>query len=238
MLVVRVSPIGDYSTYTLGISAPAGAGWVLDPLFAEISFKFRPGCFNSNCAPEWEPAARPLPEPAIDYLAKDYASFRRTMITAMMARVPGWEATSEADLDMVLADLFSVAADELSDYQDRVMNEAFLASARKRVSLARHARLMDYHIHQGNQASAWLALEIGHEVGQKRFQLVEGLKAWAGEADRPEVFMSRHPVQTVHQYLNNIGLYTWGKDMAECFRHLEAMEYLLECEFKRLCVRQ
>lgn len=30
------------------------------------------------------------------------------------------------------------------------------------------------------------------------------------------------------------GLYTWGEDMAECFRHLEAMEFLLECEVKRL----
>ena len=40
------------------------------------------------------------------------------------------------------------------------MNEAYLATARKRVSLARHARLMDYHIHQGNQASTWLAIEI------------------------------------------------------------------------------
>ncbi len=34
------------------------------------------------------------------------------------------------------------------------------------------------------------------------------------------------------------GLYTWGKDMAECFRHLEAMEYLLECELKRLSLQR
>ena len=37
------------------------------------------------------------------------------------------------------------------------MNEAYLATARKRVSLARHARLVDYHLHEGNQASTWLA---------------------------------------------------------------------------------
>ncbi len=83
------------------------------------------------------------------------------MIAAMMQRVPDWQPSSEADLDQVLLDLFSAAADELSDYQDRVMNEAYLASARKRVSLARHARLMDYHIHQGNQASTWLAARSG-----------------------------------------------------------------------------
>ena len=157
----------------------------------------------------------------IDYLAKDYGSFRQTMIAAMMQRVPEWEPTSEADLDMVLADLFSASADELSDYQDRVMNEAYLASARKRVSVARHSRLMDYHIHQGNQASSWLALEIKHDTGQKSFQLKDGLKVWAGESkidgekkketDASVVFMSRHKeAQTVHQYLNSIGLYTWS----------------------------
>jgi len=219
VLTLIVKPGGDYSTYTLGVSQSQIPLSLFDPLFAEISFKFRPGCFNTNCAPEWETGVPPLPEPVIDYMAKDYGSFRQTMIAAMMQRVPEWEPTSEADLDMVLADLFSVAADELSDYQDRVMNEAFIASARKRVSLARHSRLMDYHIHQGNQAATWLALEIGHDIGQKSFQLKEGMKVWAGEstANAPKketdfsvVFMSRHQTQTVHQYLNNIGLYTWS----------------------------
>ena len=219
VLTLIVKPVGDYSMYTLGVSQSQIPGSLFDPLFAEISFKFRPGCFNTNCAPEWETGLPPLPEPVIDYLAKDYGSFRQTMIAAMMQRVPEWEPTSEADLDMVLADLFSVAADELSDYQDRVMNEAFIASARKRVSLARHSRLMDYHIHQGHQAATWLALEIGHDIGQKSFQLKEGLKAWAGdstatapkkETDFSVVFMSRHQAQTVHQYLNNVGLYTWS----------------------------
>jgi hypothetical protein len=222
VLHLLVSPVGDYSTYTLGLSASGIPGALFDPLFSEIRFKFRPGCFNNNCAPEWESALPPLKEPAIDYLAKDYGSFRQTMIGAMMQRVPEWEATSEADLDMVLAELFSVAADELSDYQDRVMNEAFIASARKRVSIARHSRLMDYHIHQGSQASTWLALEIEYDAGQRVFQLQERLKVWAGnsvkdkfnvkrETDSSVVFTSRHQSpQTVHQYLNNIGLYTWS----------------------------
>jgi hypothetical protein len=155
ILQLTVAPIGDYSTYTLSVEYPN-----IDPIFSEIRFKFRPGCFNTDCAPEWEKAL-PLPEePAINYLAKDYDTFRHTMIAAMMQRVPGWQPTSEADLDQVLLELFSVAADELSDYQDRVMNEAYLATARKRVSLARHARLMDYHIHQGNQSSTWLAVTV------------------------------------------------------------------------------
>ena len=35
-------------------------------------------------APDWDPAPAPKHAPAIDYLAKDYESFRHTMIAAMM----------------------------------------------------------------------------------------------------------------------------------------------------------
>lgn len=217
VLQLTIAPIGDYSTYTLGINAAeiAAPAPAIDPLFAEISFKFRPGCFSSNCAPEWDAAPKLEDEPVIDYQAKDYDSFRHTMIVAMMQRVPGWQPTSEADLDEVLLDLFSAAADELSDYQDRVMNEAYLASARKRVSLARHARLMDYHIHQGNQASTWLALELNLGGALLQFDLLPGLEVWAGDGKKDDdpsiVFVTRQKQpQTVHQLLNSMSLYTWG----------------------------
>lgn len=218
ILLLTVKPIGDYSTYTLGVNATEIQGLatvVFDPLFAEINFKFRPGCFSLNCAPEWEASPPPSEEPLIDYLAKDFESFRLTMISAMMERVPEWQATSEADLDHVLLELFSAAADELSDYQDRVANEAYLATARKRVSLARHSRLMDYHIHQGNQASAWLALELALEASAiKEFDLSEGFEVWSGREKEDEasiVFMSRYNgPQRAHQLLNSMSLYTWS----------------------------
>ncbi len=213
-LTLTVEPIGDYSTYRLGVDLIAYPNF--DPVFAEIPFKFRPGCFNTNCAPEWEPGEQRKPAPVIDYLAKDYDSFRHTMMAAMMERVPGWDASSEADLDQVLIDLFSAAADELSDYQDRVMNEAYLSTARKRVSLARHARLMDYHIHQGNQASAWVALEFTMApapVANQRLWLKSKYKFWAGgdDVDDPSsvVFIARDE-QFVHPLANRFGLYTWS----------------------------
>lgn len=174
---LTVTPIGDYSTYTLTVDYKAGDELKIDPVFSKIDFKFRPGCFNIDCAPTWETYPAPKEEPVIDYLAKDYDSFKHTMIAAMMERVPGWQATSEADLDQVLIDLFSAAADELSDFQDRVMNEAYLGTARKRVSLARHARLMDYHIHQGNQASTWLALELHTD---QQLNLPGDFQVWTG----------------------------------------------------------
>lgn len=185
VLTLTVKPIGDYSTYRLRIEYQN-----MDPIFSEIDFKFRPECFNTNCAPTSELGPESKAEPAIDYLAKDYDSFKHTMMAAMMERVPGWQPSSEADLDQVLLELFCVAADELSDHQDRVMNEAYLLTARKRVSLARHAQLMDYHIHQGNQASTWLALKTATGDG---FDLRGAFTAWTidGSVAPLSVFISR-----------------------------------------------
>ncbi len=162
---LRVEPVGDYSTYTLELVWDASR---IDPFFSSLGFKFRPGCFTNDCAPRL--GGRPsVAAPVIDYLAKDYDSFRHVLMTAVAQRVPGWRSTSEADHDQVLIGLFAAAADELSDYQDRVMAEAYLATARGRLALARHARLMDYHLGQGNQASTWLVLEL--DAGQAPFVL-------------------------------------------------------------------
>jgi hypothetical protein len=73
-LKLTVTPIGDYSTYTLGVVFLKESD--IDPIFAEIDFKFRPGCFN-NCPPERPSPQKPKKEPTIDYLAKDYDSFRQ-----------------------------------------------------------------------------------------------------------------------------------------------------------------
>lgn len=216
-LKLVIAPVGDYSTYRLGVDVVTYP--MFDPLFSDIPFRFRPGCFSTNCAPEWQPGVERKPVPVIDYLTKDYDSFRHAMITAMMTRVPNWEVTSEADLDQVLLDLFSAAADELSDYQDRVMNEAYLATARKRVSLARHARLMDYHIHQGNQASTWVAMEtvIGMPVPIE-FDLPKRLEFWAGAKKEEDaaavVFVATNdePLH-VHKLFNRLGLYTWSNSI-------------------------
>lgn len=201
MLRLRVEPIGDYSTYTLTIAKPE-----VDPLFNGIPFKFRPGCFNLNCAPGWGASPPPQDEPAIDYLARDYDSFRHVLIASMMQRVPGWQPTSEADLDQVLIDLLAADADELADYQDRVMNEAYFATARKRVSLARYARLMDYHIHEGNQASTWLAVQV-----QMDHTLPAKLGVWTGQhwSDARAIIFASDAEQACFAALNEFSIYSW-----------------------------
>jgi hypothetical protein len=212
-LSLRVAPVGDYSTYTLELVWDAA---LIDPFFSRIEFKFRPGCFTNDCAPAL-PGRPAVPGPAIDYLAKDFDSFRHTLLVAMAERVPGWQSSSEADLDQTLISLFAASADELSDYQDRVMAEATLATTRKRLSLARHARLVDYHVGEGQQASTWLMLEIAGGVAPFSFDNQQ-VVAWTGTMPPGEdavFFASRQQHlpqaerQRIDPLLNRLRLHTW-----------------------------
>ena len=67
----------------------------------------------------------------IDYLTKDYAGFRKALLDFIPTRMPVWTEQNEADLGMVLVELFSATADNLSYMQDRVASEAFSGTRRR-----------------------------------------------------------------------------------------------------------
>lgn len=162
MLLVRTVDRGDFSAYTLQLVAGAGsvappAGF--DPLLVTVGFSFKVECpsdFDCAVVPVC-PADVPSP-PVIDYLAKDYTSFRRLMLDRMAVLAPGWQERNPADFGVALVEALAFVADELSYRQDAVATEAYLATARRRPSLRRHARLVDYVVCEGANARAWVQL--------------------------------------------------------------------------------
>ena len=102
--------------------------------------------------------------PVIDYLSKDYASFRRMMLDHLTQRVPTWQEPSEADLGNVLVEVLAYAADYLSYYQDAVATEAYLETARLRTSVKRHVRLLDYTLHEGCNARVWMQIQVNQSM--------------------------------------------------------------------------
>jgi Baseplate J-like protein len=102
--------------------------------------------------------------PEIDYLSKDYASFRRLMLDHLAQRVPGWQEPTEADIGNVMVEILAYAADYLSYYQDAVATEAYLGTARLRTSVRRHARLLDYVLSEGCNARVWVCFEVDEPV--------------------------------------------------------------------------
>ena len=125
-------------------------------------------------------------QPVVDYLTKDYAGFRQGMLNQIPLLLPQWTDRSEADFGVVLIELMAYVADILSYYQDRVANEAFLATATQRRSVADLLRLIDYQIDPGLAASALVHVDVSADVVVAGTALPYRLKT-AGVAGEPDV---------------------------------------------------
>ena len=155
---------GDFSLYTLRLVAGGGsdeppAGF--DPQLASVDFSFKVECpTDFDCKPVCVCPPEPAEAPAIDYLAKDYDSFRALMLDRLSLLAPDWTERTPADMGVALVELLAYVGDELSYRQDAVATEAYLATARRRTSLRRHARLVDYVVHEGANARAWMRVRV------------------------------------------------------------------------------
>ena len=158
VLTVTVDSAGDSSTYRLSLVSDSKD---FDPRLSAIDFSFKADCPSEfDCRTEVICPSQELSEPEIDYLAKDYASFRQTMLDRLATIAPDWRERNPADLGVALVELLAYVGDRLSYYQDAVATEAYLGTARKRISVRRHARLVDYFMHEGCNARTWAVFEV------------------------------------------------------------------------------
>lgn len=165
-LALRVNRAGDFSAYTLRIRDGL-PGW--DPILREIRFAFRLHCDSGDCAAPPAPMPDPAPAPQIDYLARDYDSYRRMMLDRMAVSVPDWTERNPADTGVALVEWLAYLGDGLSYLLDHAGTEYALETARLRVSAARHARLVGYRMHNG--ASARVLAQVRLAPGVDRLDL-------------------------------------------------------------------
>lgn len=229
VLTVNVNAAGDFSTYTLSLvsdatnpAPPAG----FDPQLASVDFSFKVACPSdfdcrqvSVCPPPTLPSAQ------IDYLAKDYSSFRQLLLDRLALIMPQWQETHSADMGIALVELLAYAGDQLSYYQDAVATEAYLGTARERVSVRRHARLLDYLMHDGCNARAWIFFRLAKAapfvVIPRQSQLVTQTSAPRGPLPEgqlqaavnqgSQVFETLFEIKA-HAELNELNFYTWSDE--------------------------
>ncbi|HKI45337.1 MAG TPA: baseplate J/gp47 family protein [Balneolales bacterium] len=148
---------GDFSWYHLKIDDAR-----IDPYYNDVPFSFKANCPSDlDCArPPHECPPDELVDFPVNYLARDFWSYRTALLDFASLRYPDWKDRLEADAGMMMVELMSAVADEMAYYQDRVAGEAYLESATQRRSIRRHARLVDYHMHDGLGAFAWLDFTI------------------------------------------------------------------------------
>lgn len=178
-LVVIVDREGDFSTYTMKLHPPTfpqeahaghhhGAQYPdrFDPYYARADFSFKTDCPNQlDCAAASACQAEPPPEPVISYLGRDYAGLRQTAFDRLAQIIPDWTERHVPDLGVALVELFAYVGDNLSYFQDAVATEAYLGTARLRTSVRRHVRLIDYAMHEGCNARAWVVVSVAAAGG-------------------------------------------------------------------------
>ncbi len=226
VLTVQVNTAGDFSIYTLrlvsgadDLSTPKG----FDPQLASVDFSFKVACpSNFDCSTTASCLPQDLPVADINYLAKDYESFRQLIFDRMAKTMPGWQETSPADIGVALVELLAYAGDQLSYYQDAVATEAYLGTARRRISVRRHARLLDYPMHDGSNARAFVYFQVdgGAPVSvPKGNLLLTRANAPRGRlaADQVQTALTQgsQPFETqadlsAHAELNSMDFYTWS----------------------------
>ncbi len=144
------------------------------------------------------------------------------MLDHLAQKLPGWTERSPADLVVTLVELLADAGDQASYYQDAVATEAYLGTARLRVSVRRHARLVGYRIEEGAGARAWVHLTADAAAtlpaGTRLLTRVPGLGFHLSPDEleqallsNPAVFetLEEVPVRPEH---NEMTLYTWGAE--------------------------
>jgi predicted phage baseplate assembly protein len=232
-MIVTVDRFGDFSTYRLCLVEPDERGRPgttplagFDPRYACVDFTFKVNCPSDfDCAPEHDCGPPAFVEPALNYLAKDYNSFRQLIFDRLALIMPEWRERHEADVGGALAELLAYTGDYLSYYQDAVATEAYLDTARLRTSVRRHARLVDYRMHEGCNARAWVCVETDVDVTlPPDVSFITGLVSLAAggreltwpdlqntRTDQYEVFEPlEHRERPIYAAHNRIQFYTWG----------------------------
>jgi hypothetical protein len=234
---VIVDKAGDFSTYTVklvetdALGNPTAAPLAgFDSRYAQLDFSFKAGLPSDlDCAQPPTSVAPAGSAPDINYLAKDYASFRQLILDRLALLMPGWQEQHVPDVGIALVEILAYAADHLSYHQDAVATEAYLNTARRRISVRRHVRLLDYQMHDGCNARTWIHVEAGEDIRDSTLvstQLVflAGLNARPGSGtvlsmeDLAGISTSEYEVFGLvgsgrvefHKAHNEIAFYTWG----------------------------
>ncbi|GHA89673.1 MULTISPECIES: putative baseplate assembly protein [Streptomyces] len=198
-LLVMVDRTGDTSRYRLSVVEADAYGRPgtepfpgFDQRYFGADFDFRTDCPTPfDCADDTgggDPGPR-VEAPVIDYTARDFDSVRRLILDRLALTTPDWVERNPADLGVTLVELLAHTADRISYQQDAVATEAYLDTARRRVSVRRHVRLIDYPMHDGCNARALVTVEV-----TKRLTLLPGTFRFAavdvrtpGIRDRPAI---------------------------------------------------
>jgi hypothetical protein len=220
------TPVPSHLTLTLDQVLPGRAvyqlrldpaGLAADPLRVFLPVRLRPECGDAgDCADAVAPPA-PLTPPDYDTLARDYTALRAMLMDRLQFGDPTAD-TSIADLTVTLVELFAHLGDLLHYRLDRIATEAWLSTARRRASVVRHARAVDFAVPPAVSAAATVQVVVGAAAGSDPQATVQpGDTATDGTTVDPTASCftveTAGPV-TVRSSHAEVALYDWTEDDA------------------------
>jgi predicted phage baseplate assembly protein len=208
-LLVTVNRAGDTSPYRLSIVESDASGRPgttpyegLDQRYFGAEFRFWPQCEPPTHYPE---TPRKADKTHTDYTARDYDTIRQLLLDRLALTIPAWIERNPADPGVTIVELLAYTADQISYQQDAVATEAYLDTARRRVSIRRHTRLIDYPMHDGANARAVVIVDVPEPITLRPadYHLTAGAEIFEPLDPRPARLRPEH---------NRIPFWTWGGD--------------------------
>lgn len=221
-LAVCTEALGDYSRYTLQITGDPR----FDALLSAVAVNLKIDCPSPlDCKAEPACTGEPPAPPVLDYLTRDFNGFRRLLLDRLAVLGAADSEQNPAGMWAVLVELIAARADQLAYAQDAVATEAYLHTARLRPSVRRHARLLDYRVHEGVNARAFVHLvaAIGVDrvdpvaAGDLFLTRLVNVPALMPPALPPvlpadaQVFRAVLPLRRLTHAHNAIGFHAWGE---------------------------
>lgn len=220
------TPVPSHLTLTLDQVLPGRgvyqlrldpADLAVDPLRVFLPARLRPECGDTgDCVDAVTPTA-PLTPPDYDTLARDYAALRAMLVDRLQYTDPTAD-TSIADLTVTLIELFAHLGDLLHYRLDRVATEVWLSTARRRASVVRHARAVDFAVQPAISAATVVQVVVTSVAGVDAQATVQpgdtttdgvtvdpAASCFTLEATGPQVVRASHA---------EVALYDWTEDDA------------------------
>jgi hypothetical protein len=217
---------GGFQTYRLQVvDSPADLGPPrIDPFCDALDFSFKQSCPSPfDCRPKHDCPPQEGVDFPVDYLARDFESFRAALSAYAAARYPDWKIDTPADFGAMVAELFAALGDEFAFIQDGYQREGYLETLRERRSFSQLARLLDYRPDPGQSASGMVAMRL--YAGSTRplgtlavlTDVPAGARVWADQQDRPAIpfevgetlrqMVAGSPSYSLHTHWSDLAVY-------------------------------
>ena len=137
---------------------------------------------------------------AIAYRVGTHSQFKQSLLAHLsdakllklqLLKLQELRTREEDDFAIALLDAWATVADVLTFYQERIANEAYLRTARERVSLLYLARLIGYELRPGVAANTYLAFTLEDTpTAPRQVTLDIGTKVQSvpGPGERPQTY--------------------------------------------------